>query len=55
MKYPMDGKEAFDVYEIALTQGGADLPGRTAVRPVPNCVLLSSGHPISASALSKYK
>ena len=30
------------------------MPGRSAVRPVPNCVLLSSGHPIYANVFYNY-
>jgi len=37
------------IWSVQVRQGGTDLPGWPAVRSTPNCTLLSSGHPISAS------
>jgi len=41
-------------WSVQARQGETDLPGRSAVRPTPNCVPLSSGHPFYANVLYNY-
>ena len=42
------------IWSVRIRQGETDLPGRSAVRRMPNCVPLSSGHPFHASELYSY-
>jgi hypothetical protein len=39
------------IWSVQVRQGEKDWPGRSAVRPTPNCVPSSSGHTIFAGAL----